>query len=143
LKSEYGNYSSTAYQLPMTSAGFASNEVINLDGRQLIIAPEYTGSIGFNYERMISSGLLELNGNFYYSDEFWFDFLERVNPGSYNTLAASVSLTPNFNENIKLTLFGRNLTNEEYFASSLLGPSSDAPVYMPPRMIGISFDYNF
>ena len=143
LKSEYGNYSSTAYQLPMTSAGFASNEVINLDGRQLIIAPEYTGSLGFNYQRMISSGLLELNGNFYYSDEFWFDFLERVNPGSYNTLAASVSLTPNFNENIKLSLFGRNLTNEEYFASSLLGPSSDAPVYMPPRMIGISFDYNF
>ena len=143
LKSEYGNYSSTAYQLPMTAAGFASNEVINLDGRQLIIAPEYTGSLGFNYQRMISSGLLELNGNFYYSDEFWFDFLERVNPGSYNTLAASVSLTPNFNENIKLSLFGRNLTNEEYFASSLLGPSSDAPVYMPPRMIGVSLDYNF
>ena len=143
LKSEYGNYSSTAYELPMTAAGFASNEVIDLNGRQLIIAPEFTGSLGFNYQRTISSGLLEFNGNFYYSDEFWFDFLERVNPGSYNTLAASVSLTPNFNENLKLSLFGKNLTNEEYFASSLLGPSSDAPVYMPPRMIGISLDYNF
>ena len=143
LKSEYGNYTSTAYELPMTAAGFASNEVIDLNGRQLIIAPEFTGSLGFNYQRTISSGLLEFNGNFYYSDEFWFDFLERVNPGSYNTLAASVSLTPNFNENLKLSLFGKNLTNEEYFASSLLGPSSDAPVYMPPRMIGISLDYNF
>ena len=64
LKAEYGNYSSTAYELPMTAAGFASNEVVDLSGRQLIIAPEFTGSLGFNYQRLVSSGLLELNGNF-------------------------------------------------------------------------------
>ncbi len=49
LNSEYGNYSSTAYEVPMTAGGFATNEVIDLNGHQLIIAPEWTGSFGFNY----------------------------------------------------------------------------------------------
>jgi iron complex outermembrane receptor protein len=143
LNSEYGEFIGTAFELPNSQQGMAANNFVDLEGDQMIIAPEWTASLGFTYNAPTELGEFEISGNYHYSDELWWDYLQRVKQGSYSTLSAAVSLIPAANERVMVSLYGRNLTNEEYFTSSLLGPTADAPVYAAPRQFGVALDYRF
>ena len=72
-----------------------------------------------------------------------FDLLRRVTQKAYSTISAAVSYSPAAVKGLRVTVFGRNLTNKDYFTSTLLGPTADAPVYSPPRSFGISAEFSF
>jgi iron complex outermembrane recepter protein len=143
LHSEYGEFIGTAFDLPNSQGGMPANNFVDLEGDQMIIAPEWTASLGFTYNVQTRFGEVEASSNYHYSDELWWDYLARVKQGSYATVSAAVSLIPLTNDRLMLTLYGRNLSNEEYFTSSLLGPTADAPVYGAPRQFGFALDYAF
>ncbi len=142
LDTEYGTFEAAAYKLPMTQFGM-TQVILQMKGEQMKLAPEMTLGLTVTYTTELESGELELSGSMNFSDEYWFDYQKRVKQDSFSTFNASTSYLPNFNRNMRLTVYATNLTNEEYFATSLLGPSSDAPVYSPPRQIGVAFDFAF
>lgn len=142
LDTEYGTFEAAAYKLPMTQFGM-TQVILQMKGEQMKLAPEMTLGLTVTYTTELESGELELSGSMNFSDEYWFDYQKRVKQDSFSTFNASTSYLPNFNRDMRLTVYATNLTNEEYFATSLLGPSSDAPVYSPPRQIGVAFDFAF
>lgn len=142
LDTEYGSFEAAAYELPNTQFGM-TQVILQMKGSQMKMAPEMTLGLSATHTSQLDSGELEINASMNYSDEYWFDYKQRLTQDSFSTINTSVSYVPNSNNDMRLTLYTTNLTNEEYFATALLGPSADAPVYSPPRQIGVAMDYSF
>ena len=107
------------------------------------LAPELTYGLSATHTTNVGAGELEATASVNYNDEVWFDYRKRVKQNDFHTVNASLSYKPRSDDDLRISLYGTNLTNEAYFATALLGNSSDAPVYSPSRQIGVSVDYGF
>ena len=81
----------------------------NLDGRQQAHAPHYQFTLGLGWEL---SPQLALDVNVQGRDAFYFSDSHAVRSDSYALLNSSLRYTRG---NLDLTLWGRNLTDEDYF----------------------------
>jgi iron complex outermembrane receptor protein len=120
-----------------------TQDIVNGTGERMIKTPKTTGNLTASYDLDLPVGLVTFSGTESYSSSYFFDLLQRVKQGGYGTLNANVFMAPTATKGLRVGLFGRNLTNKAYFQSSLLGPSSDAPVFSAPREIGVSGTYSF
>jgi iron complex outermembrane receptor protein len=89
-------------------------------GRQIMRAPDWTATLGFNYEAPISSDLLiGLSGDSYYTSRYYTAAI--ASPGSFQDgywqFDASVRLSPN-SRNWEVALIGVNLSNRYYYSAS-------------------------
>ncbi len=141
LDSEYGDHltavpNGVMSQQPMPLA------IINVKGDQMRIAPELSYGLTVTHTSFLPKGELEVSASMSYSDDVWFEYLQRVKQDAWTVVNASVSYAP-LTSDMRVSLFGRNLGNKKYFTSALLDPTNDSPVYSPPRQIGIALDYAF
>ena len=144
LNSEYGDFVGTATQGTFTAATQVLPTVpVDVTGDQFILAPEWTASLGATYTASVDLGEIEISGILNYTDDSWTDFLRVIKQDAYTTFNATVSLVPNFNDQVSFALYGRNLTNEEYFSGALGGANAYPVHYAAPRQIGISVEYGF
>lgn len=100
----------------------------NLDGAQLVRAPDWTGNVGFDYEGSLGSALkVGLSGNMSYSDSYFTDTSNA--PGgeqdNYSLYDASLRLGDS-NDTWQVALIGRNLTDKYYFVRSSNSPFSSS-----------------
>ncbi len=141
-KSSYGRFEGLAYFLPMTAGGM-TGEVIDLTGHRTIKSPKTTANLTLAYTAETAIGEISPSVSVFHTSGYWFDVAQRVTQGAYTTIAAQATFKPASSTGLELAVFARNLTNEKFFTSSLLGPTADAPVYSAPRSIGISASYSF
>lgn len=127
--------------LPMTPTGLTPG-IIDASGVRLRGTPKFTGNLSLNYATSTPWGELEASGSYHYSSEFTWEYLERVKTEAYGTLAAQVSLQPN-GSGIRYSLWGRNLTNEDYLIGTTVSNQGDTGQYAAPRQIGIGIEYSF
>lgn len=141
-KSEYDEFSGIAYDEPLTTSGLVFN-VVDGSGDRMMKSPKFTANLTASYRAESSLGSIISDLSLFHTSEYWYDLLQEVKQDAYTTVNARVTLTPRNAESLDIAVYGRNLTNEEYFTSTLLGPSAHAPVYSPPRQVGISLDFHF
>jgi iron complex outermembrane receptor protein len=120
---------------------------ITLD-HKLPNAPEWTFNAGLNWSTDIrAAGRLELLGTYSWHDEMYKDAINtpEVKQDAYGVLYAAAVFTSS-NRQWQVTLFGDNLTDEEY----ILGAGSNKPdfglawaTYARPRTWGLSLRYSF
>ncbi len=109
--------------------------------------PELTGSLGATYNIALSEsgGGLDLNVNATYTDEFYNDIFnsEASVHEEVTLLNASISYV-NASESLRLSLYGRNLTDEEY-QSSGLGVANlwSFSIYGAPMTYGLEAELKF
>ncbi|NWK97853.1 hypothetical protein DM806_19775 [Sphingobium lactosutens] len=89
-------------------------------GKQIVRAPDWTGSAGFDYEGALSDSLkIGLSSNLAYSDGYYADPIS--SPGSrqpsYWTLDANIRLSA-ADDNWQVALIGLNLTGDYHFTRS-------------------------
>ena len=142
LDTEYGPFEAAAFDTPNTPFGM-TQVILQMEGEQMKLAPELTYGLSATHTTNVGAGELEATASVNYNDEVWFDYRKRVKQDDFHTVNASISYKPRSDGDLRISLYGTNLTNEAYFATALLGNSSDAPVYSPPRQIGVSVDYGF
>jgi len=118
----------------------------DLSGRSQAQAPEYQYSLGGRYD--FSPGVflrLEVEGK----DKFYFSDRHNEQSDSYNLLNASLGIE---REQWTLTLWGRNLSNEDYYVRGFGSFGNDPrkgyitePYYQfgEPRMYGVTASYTF
>ncbi len=139
---------------------------IDQSGFDLRRAPERTFALNGLYERPLANGaFLVFSANYLWRDDYW--IIARTNntqpgtPGfnpSYGLLDASISYET---ERWRLSLFGKNLTEDDYFLHTLdvaanvlaASPTDSSPVYLPglwtfgtinaPRTWGVEVDFKF
>jgi iron complex outermembrane receptor protein len=105
-------------------------------------APEWTASLSADYSAEFNFGLLQLSATLFASDSFFWDTNERVKEDAYTTVAARASWQP-LDSNVRLSIWGRNLTDEEYTKASFILESGDGISYAMPRSYGVGIEYNF
>jgi iron complex outermembrane receptor protein len=108
--------------------------------------PELTASLGATYAFPLGGlGGMELNANATYTDEFYNDIFnsEASKHEDVTLLNASISYITE-NEKIRVSLFGRNLTDEEYQASGLgVANLWSFSIYGAPLTYGVEAELRF
>ncbi len=123
----------------------AGNVVTRLDvsGNRMMRAPDFTGTIGASYTIPFADGSsLDANASYYYTSKVYFDATNRLVQPSYGLLDARLTFQlPG--EQLSLSLWGRNLTNETYISGSALSANGDQIRLGAPRQYGVTARYAF
>jgi iron complex outermembrane receptor protein len=110
------------------------------------LRPHYTerstGTLSVNYTVPASFGDLQFIGSVAYHDGFFFDVQNILEQPSYTIANASVVWSAP-SDKWDVTLWGKNLTGEEYFAQQQVNQNGAVYAPQPPRSYGITFGYHF
>lgn len=112
-------------------------------GNALPRAPEFELTAGANYTKPTSLGDLALGLSVYHNDGSVQDFANRVSVDSYTLLNANAALTFGEIDQYTLRVFGRNITDEEYFSYITATAFGDLGAAAPGAEFGIAFDFDF
>ena len=141
LNAKYRKFNSGDYR-----QGFA---VVNLAGKRLSNAPEFSFRAGANYDIPIGvSGTLNLRGDVNWQDRVFFTEFNNADAtqGAYALVTAGLKYTSE-NKRWNLEVWGRNLTNQLVFTNNII----TAPLFnsvrvgsiAPPRTYGVTAGINF
>ena len=120
----------------------------NAQGDEMLRAPEFSvfGSVQYDTPLNIGrdGGNLSVNVNYAWKDDYLFDFelgpTADVEQEAHGILNAKVELTVG---GLGVSLWGKNLTDEEYFNDMVIAASNNRGNYAAPRTYGIDFSYSF
>jgi len=129
---------------PATLGGLLYTSIpVDASGKTMVRAPEFTASATFRYHRELGEGrTLEVALSPYYTSRVYFTFFNDLSQAGHMTLDANASLT--LSNQLKLTVFGRNLTDGEYKTSAGQNAlSNETAIFAPPRTYGVALSYAF
>jgi iron complex outermembrane receptor protein len=112
-------------------------------GKVIPRSPKFSGNVSFDYSKDTSIGHFDLFGNMYFSSAVYYEVLNRIKQPSYAMVDASIAWTPNFNENVQVSIYGRNLTDKQALSNLILQASYDSVMYTNPRTYGVELRYRF
>lgn len=116
--------------------------IIDASGAEMLRAPEWTLSATANYRIALSGGSeLALSLRPYYSSRVNFSFDERIQQPGYFTLDGTV--TWNANDNLRVSAYGRNLTDKKYATYRGQTSARDGIVWAQPLSYGLSMSYRY
>jgi len=123
--------------------GEYQNPNVDVSGKQMIRAPEWTVSLTPDYRKRTAIGLFEIAANLYYSSRVYFQADD--NPlfatGPYTTLDLNASWSPN--EHYRLAVWGTNVTDKKYLNTASPDTVSARIRYAAPAMWGVSLTYTY
>lgn len=112
-------------------------------GQDLIRTPENKYSVNIDYVYPLgASGEIAANVNYRYTDDQRGELEPWAIQPEFDLVDARVSWTSN-DEALEVSVWGKNLADEEYITHLYTIASSVAAVYGDPRMYGVSVAYSF
>lgn len=153
LDSEFGP-ESISYQRIDDDAPTGFSTITDVLTQNLALAPEHSITLSLDYSRTLSFGEFNANTNIQYHDETNSgvvtptSFLDERTLVAANLSISEISLGKNSGE-LKVTLWGKNLFDEEYFIGNIRQDAFDTlgllglATFGDPRTFGITLDYQF
>jgi len=108
----------------------------------MLRSPELTGNLNVKYDIPVAEGWLAIWGNLYYSSDFYFDTYETYEQNAYQLLNMRVSWT-DASDTYTLSLYGDNLTDEEYYTQVLPQFFGVLTTWGAPRTFGAGVELRF
>lgn len=115
---------------------------VDASGNPLIRSPDFTVSLGVNYEHEYRAGTFSASANVFYTDDFTFTPDTRLRQEAYATVNANLSFQPTGSP-VTIRVWGKNLTDEEVIAGTHVTRDVDGVTYVAPRMVGAELHYEF
>jgi iron complex outermembrane receptor protein len=116
--------------------------VCDVSGADMIRTPDWTINLGAIYRTPLAGGEFDAAGNIYWSDNFYFDALNRLEQPAYTLVNGSLGWTfPN--GRTRVGLWGENLTDEVYALVLTSSANADWVNYARPRSYGVELSYRF
>lgn len=141
LDTEYTDFPGCQINTPDPSASpFGAGNITTVgdcSGNELIRSPKYTYNIGGVYNLPTSTGIYGLALTVAYNDGFYWEPDNRAKEDSYTVVNAEASWT-SVNEKYKLTLWGKNLADEEFSAYTTEAVFGDTWAGAPPLTWGVT-----
>jgi iron complex outermembrane recepter protein len=126
------------------NSGPATATCVNLAGRQLSYAPQLTYNVSAKYDIAVWDGKLTTAINFGHVDSQWATLFENAAKGDSlaerNILNAQMTYQRG---KTALTVYGTNLTNQQYVAAHWLASSTSLDFAGPPRQYGVKVTQAF
>jgi iron complex outermembrane receptor protein len=116
------------------------NCIFDASGTEMIRSPDVTFTLGARYEWDTSVGHFEANANYFHSGEFKYEPNGRLTQPSYGVLNAVLGWRDPSGK-FGMRLWGRNLTDEEYFTNRI-SSVTDTFAAAAPLTYGITLDYD-
>ena len=112
-------------------------------GLDLKNAPEFKGLIGFNYEIPVGNGDVFFGGDAAYEDDT-FGLVANV-PGTLQEPGLRLDARIGYRtDRWRVTVWGKNLTDREYFRANTFAGGSQSQVFAaPPLTVGIDVGFTF
>jgi iron complex outermembrane receptor protein len=143
LDAEFTSFPRASVLVPLPGVNTGNVAVAqNLDGARPLKTPKWTLSSSVNYVKDIDPGRMRLSGTYYYSTAIGLNPSNRVRRPAYSTVAAEAAFRP-AGSRFELSVWGRNLTDEKYIISTIIGNAGDGATYSMPRTFGVKVDYSF
>ena len=142
LDTEYTDFPNAQLSTPRPPPA-GGNAVVtgSATGNELVRAPDFSGSLAAEYTIPTSSGNWGINGSYVYTGSFFWEPDNRREQDSYGLLNGELSWrSPS--EAMRVFIFGRNLTDEEYSQFVSDGGLGDSTAWAAPRTYGIGFEFS-
>jgi iron complex outermembrane receptor protein len=151
LDSEYTEFADgSGYDLT-TGLFFGRNSLLgpaapgrDFSGNRITQTPKLTGTFGLAYSHNLDRGSLEVAGDAYYNDGFFYTAQNspRSEQRAYHVINARVSW---FHEpwRTRITLFGRNVNNAEYYYYNFETDFGTSGLLQPPATYGVRLNWEF
>lgn len=125
---------------PITSPRATGGNLItpgNAAGNRLVRTPKRTVTLGADYRWNIGVGELAAGVNYYRNSGYFWEVDNRLRQPAYGLLNGQLSWTSP-SRAIELAVWGRNLTNHEYYSSVVESANGDIGSAAAPRTYGVS-----
>lgn len=147
LKATYRDFDNAVVTIPAVDGlgrpiGGNSSVVRDVSGRDLIKMPRVMANMGGDYSFGFAGGSLTLAANVNYQGEQYWDALNRLREAPVWLADASIAWQPD-SEAFRLTLWGKNLFDETYYAQIVTATAGDTGSYAPPLTFGVRLDVKF
>lgn len=123
---------------------FMWNGVDVKDERVFSYSPENSSSLGFIYD---PDSIASMRIDYSWVDHHWVDIEEKFEIESYGLLSAHFNLSftdsVSKDDEIVLSLWGKNLTDEEYTIAGIDLSFAQYATFGEPRTIGLAFMYSY
>jgi len=134
------NFSDAKYTDFINSAG------VDVSGNQMVFAPDSSFAIDADYNVDIgSAGMLNFNVNYNWKDDYYTDArnFEKTRQEAVGLLGARAAWISG-DGSWTVTLWGKNLTDEQQLANLIVDPTAvTSEIYMPPRTYGLTVAKSF
>lgn len=120
-----------------------ANVSLDVSGKTMVRSPEFTASSTLRYHRPVGDDMeLELTLSPYYSSRVYFTFDNSLSQKPYATLDAAATLS--IGEQVKVSVFGRNLTDSKHaLGKGQSALSLETVAFARPMTYGVSVGYAF
>jgi iron complex outermembrane receptor protein len=142
LHARYHDYPNATILVPNVGGGNTPVSGIDLSGFKVTRAPTWTLNLAANWEHEYAFGTLGLSGNMYHTDDVPLEQSGRVQQDAYTLFNATASFKP-LNSAFKISVWGKNLSNEKVIQGSFFTGAGDQVSYAPPRTYGATIGYSF
>ncbi len=115
----------------------------DLSGSPLLRAPKFSGNASANYQRETAAGKIGAFASLYHTSSFGMEPSNRIRQKGYTTLDAEFSFAPSAINGLRLVLWGKNLTDKAYLASTLTSTLGDVGSYAAPQTYGVRAEFAF
>ncbi len=153
METEYTDYLATpsVYNTMALPGPVVASIPYDAEGDDLIRAPDFAAYISANYEfRLASGATMPLNITYSHKGDYNFDLIpgdatnriDEYESDAYELLNARLGFT-SADENWSVALWGKNLTDEEYFDEVVAFATAVRATVGAPRTYGVDFTWNF
>lgn len=122
----------------------ACKALVDLTGQPMMRSPEFTSTVGFNWDLPISEswGTLTLTGDWYHSADYRTTSNGTMVSPEYDKINSSMTFaSPDDRWNV--AVWGKNLTEAEYYVNGAETNYVRAVQYGDPRTYGVTLTYNW
>jgi iron complex outermembrane receptor protein len=116
----------------------------DFSGHDIVRAPKFSGNTGLSYTIDAGDGTVELASDVYYNTGYYFSAqnVSTAEQKAYYLLNAHASYlyTP---WNVRLTLFGKNITGEKYYLTKLPTDFGVSAALASPAVYGVRLNWDF
>jgi len=134
--------------IPLTAAQGGGNlpTIASAAGNRLPYTPDWAGNLSLDYKVPSSLGVFDMSVTYSYQDRWYATPDNHLQSPISNLLNAQAAYTPAQMEQMRVILWGRNLTNQAVpmFMGEANNPGGyDEEIDMPPRTYGVRVECKF
>jgi iron complex outermembrane receptor protein len=141
LHNEYTEFPNADITTPLPGGGTLF-EIGSAKGNKLSNTPDFTVNVSADYNVPLSAGGLDFNVTYYYNDGWYGNPDNRLQQPSYQILNAQAMWT-SADDAWRVSVYGRNLLDEEYAVFLSAQANGDSFQYAPPCTYGFSVERRF
>jgi iron complex outermembrane receptor protein len=145
LDAKYDSFADAPFYAPINVSPYGNGPLTlgNASGDYLPRAPDFSFSVGLDYKLSNELGDWDVNGNYVYSDKYYWDPDNRHAQAAMGLLDANLTFIPRGLTHWSISLWGKNLTDVQYYwgENETAGTVGTPGVVAPPRTFGFTLNY--